>query len=128
MIRIKIKDRRRYKPFTMEVEEDIPIYLMDQQFCELSHYPMEQCLKYFYRGKVLDYNRTLSDYNIRDGDIIELMDNSKYFEKYDNYIIEHLKEGGEGGFHICPYGCGRQIPDGYKGCTELLQAQPNYFW
>ena len=41
MIRIKIKDRRRYKSFTMEVEEDIPIYLMDQQFCELSHYPME---------------------------------------------------------------------------------------
>ena len=32
-----------------------------------------------------------------------------------------------GGQHICPYGCGRYIPDEYKGCTELLQAKPNYF-
>ena len=32
-----------------------------------------------------------------------------------------------GGEHICPYGCGRLIPDEYKGCTELLQAKPNYF-
>ena len=29
--------------------------------------------------------------------------------------------------HICPYGCGRYIPDEYKGCTELLQAKPNFF-
>ena len=32
-----------------------------------------------------------------------------------------------GGQHICPYGCGRYIPDEYKGCTELLQAKPNFF-
>ena len=32
-----------------------------------------------------------------------------------------------GGGHICPYGCGRIIPDEYKGCTELLQERPNYF-
>ena len=32
-----------------------------------------------------------------------------------------------GGEHICPYGCGRYIPDEYKGCTELLAARPNYF-
>ena len=32
-----------------------------------------------------------------------------------------------GGEHICPYGCGRYIPDEYKGCTELLAVQPNYF-
>ena len=35
-----------------------------------------------------------------------------------------MKLAGE---HICPYGCGRLIPDKYKGCTELLQAEPNYF-
>ena len=29
--------------------------------------------------------------------------------------------------HICPYGCGRQIPDEYKGCTELLAEHPDYF-
>ena len=33
-----------------------------------------------------------------------------------------------GGEHICPYGCGRLIPNEYKGCTELLQANPNYFY
>ena len=32
-----------------------------------------------------------------------------------------------GGEHICPYGCGRYIPDEFKGCTELLAARPNYF-
>ena len=29
--------------------------------------------------------------------------------------------------HICPYGCGRQIPDEFKGCTELLAEYPDYF-
>ena len=29
--------------------------------------------------------------------------------------------------HICPYGCGRQVPNEFKGCTELLQARPNYY-
>jgi hypothetical protein len=44
--------------------------------------------------------------------------------------IEFLKKSDitcSGGEHICPYGCGRLIPDEYKGCTELLQAKPNYF-
>ena len=31
------------------------------------------------------------------------------------------------GFHTCPYGCGRPIPDAFKGCTELLQVFPDYF-
>ena len=31
------------------------------------------------------------------------------------------------GVHICPYGCGRRIPNAYKGCTELLKDHPNYF-
>ena len=35
--------------------------------------------------------------------------------------------GGGGSEHLCPYGCGRMIPDEFKGCTELLQARPNYF-
>ena len=39
------------------------------------------------------------------------------------------KKFGDGnyGFHVCPYGCGRPIPNAFKGCTELLQAYPNYF-
>ena len=42
-------------------------------------------------------------------------------------IILNPCHGGGGPEHICPYGCGRMIPDGYKGCTELLQERPNYF-
>ena len=34
---------------------------------------------------------------------------------------------GNYGFHTCPYGCQRPIPNAFKGCTELLQAYPNYF-
>ena len=48
----------------------------------------------------------------------------------DGGSIEFLRESDvtcSGGEHICPYGCGRLIPDEYKGCTELLQAKPNYF-
>ena len=78
---------------------------------------MRSGFQYFYHGKVLDNGRDLSDYGIKDIDIIEFIDSNEY-----------RGGGGEGGgSHICPYGCGRQIPDGYKGCTELLQAQPNYF-
>ena len=29
--------------------------------------------------------------------------------------------------HKCPYGCGRLIPNTYKGCTELLKDHPDYF-
>ena len=45
-------------------------------------------------------------------------------------LINYIKKKNltySGGEHICPYGCGRYIPDEYKGCTELLQAKPNYF-
>lgn len=38
------------------------------------------------------------------------------------------KFGKEGyGFHTCPYGCGRPIPDSFYGCSELLAAFPDYF-
>ena len=43
------------------------------------------------------------------------------------YFVKKLEMHYSGGEHICPYGCGRFIPDEYKGCTELLAAQPNYF-
>ena len=44
-----------------------------------------------------------------------------------NYINKTNLVYSPGLQHICPYGCGRYIPDEYKGCTELLQAKPNYF-
>ena len=47
---------------------------------------------------------------------------------YCNYcssnFLDFIHLGG--GKHICPYGCGRMIPDGYQGCTELLKEFPNY--
>ena len=43
------------------------------------------------------------------------------------YFVNKKNMTYSGGEHICPYGCGRLIPDEYKGCTELLQAKPNYF-
>ena len=43
------------------------------------------------------------------------------------YFIKKLEIHYSGGEHICPYGCGKYIPNEYKGCTELLAAQPNYF-
>ena len=45
---------------------------------------------------------------------------------FKNYWKEKFGGGGYG-FHTCPYGCGRPIPDAFKGCTELLQAFPDYF-
>ena len=42
-------------------------------------------------------------------------------------IVDFTQLGG--GKHICPYGCGRMIPDQYHGCSELLRDCPNYvFW
>ena len=69
-------------------------------------------------GELLRFERRLSDYDIEDGDIIEAS------------II--LGGGGPtrdcpGPTHVCPYGCGRQIPNDFKGCTELLKAIPNFF-
>ena len=51
----------------------------------------------------------------------------KYIIKRGGGKIQFLKKF-TGGEHICPYGCGRLIPNEYKGCTELLQANPNYFY
>ena len=64
------------------------------------------------------------------------LNNPKFIDRRINSLvrpggaIEFLKKSDlrySGGEHICPYGCGRLIPDEYKGCTELLQAKPNYF-
>jgi hypothetical protein len=42
-------------------------------------------------------------------------------------IREKINLGRGYGFHTCPYGFGRPKPDAFKGCTELLQAFPDYF-
>jgi uncharacterized ubiquitin-like protein YukD len=68
-------------------------------------------VQFRYNGDVLKDEKRLCDYGIEDGDVIEAA--SPY--------------SSGGGSHICPYGCGREIPDNYKGCTELLKDHPNYF-
>ena len=67
-------------------------------------------MQFRYDGDVLEDEKRLCDYDIEDGDVITA---SPY--------------SSGGGSHICPYGCGREIPDDYKGCTELLKDYPNYF-
>ena len=64
-----------------------------------------------YDGEVLRDDKQLCDYGIEDYDC----------------IVSGLEYRGGGGVHICPYGCGREIPDNYKGCTELLKDHPDYF-
>ena len=51
----------------------------------------------------------------------------EYQSFWDNFWNKLFGKMGLYGFHTCPYGCGRPIPDAFKGCTELLQVFPDYF-
>lgn len=87
-----------------------------------------------YRGPIIHhgkkiYGGRLSDYDIKDGDKIIVLDDD-YKEKMlgkDEIIAIGVREIKNESTHICPYGCGRQVPNEFKGCTELLQARPNYY-
>ena len=68
------------------------------------------------RGKILNHPRFLEK---RVGDLLD--------SRMIIYFINKKSIRYSGGEHICPYGCGRSIPDEYKGCTQLLAALPNYF-
>ena len=74
--------------------------------------------------------------------IPRLLCDVKDVDDYEKEILEILEEGKiialkmrereireikNKSTHICPYGCGRQVPNEFKGCTELLQARPNYY-
>ena len=67
------------------------------------------------RGKIINHPKFLNK------KVNELM------HEGDKIIVMERYVGGGGSFHICPYGCGRSIPDDFKGCTELLKCYPNYF-
>ena len=110
----------------LDVPENITIEeLRDEFFPEIG-------LPY-YRGPIIHHGKTifggrLSDYDIEDGDKIIVFDDD-YKEKMlgeDKFtaIVREIKNEST---HICPYGCGRQVPNEFKGCTELLQARPNYY-
>ena len=107
------------KEDTMCVEPNSIIKDVLKEFLKRNNYyeNVEPSIYSFkYNGKILNsakfIDRRVNDL-LRPGAIIHFV--NKKDMKYS------------GGEHICPYGCGRLIPDEYKGCTELLQAKPNYF-
>ena len=63
-----------------------------------------------------DYDKEILEYIKKEKKIIAL--------KMREREIREIKNEST---HICPYGCGRQVPNEFKGCTELLQARPNYY-
>ena len=73
-------------------------------------------------------SKTFAEIGMEDGDEIVVSAEAKFGGLPELAPLGCLaKHEGGGPEHICPYGCGRMIPDGYKGCTELLQERPNYF-
>ena len=102
----------------LEVSNDIRIRELAFKYGKYIGF-MSKNIIFIFMGKILKFERKLSDYDIEDGDTI--MVSPRY-----------LAGGGPtrdcpGPTHVCPYGCGRQIPNDFKGCTELLKAIPNFF-
>ena len=108
MLEVVIQDIRQ-KRIQLKVQNNITVRELNEKYCETIGSFEEY--QYNFEGNVIKYNTRLSDYDI---------------ENYDVIMVTTKIRGG-GGSHICPYGCGRQIPDEYKGCTELLKDKPNYF-
>ena len=92
----------------LEVHNDLTI----KELRELASFPSHY--RFFLGKNILLEERRLSDYRITGNKRVRIIALSS--ETNDTI-----------GSHICPYGCGREIPDNYKGCTELLRDQPNYF-
>ena len=117
-MRIKIINEDR-RIVVLEVSNDIRIIELAFKYGEYIGV-MSENIKFIFKGRILEFERKLSDYNIEDGVAIRA-------------FREEIKLAGgptrdcPGPTHVCPYGCGRQIPDDFKGCTELLKAIPNFF-
>lgn len=105
-MRIKVCPHHR-KMFVLDVPRDMKIIELKEEI-GLGYGNYELRLNY----------RMLKDFETLESCGVE--DNDKIF------MIPKCAGGG-GSEHLCPYGCGRMIPDEFKGCTELLQARPNYF-
>ena len=108
-MKIFIEDDRGRK-IELHVSEDLTFReVKEKYYSALGDFTSVQFF-FLCNGEEAKDEKRLCDYDIEDGDII---------------IAGPYPRGGGG--HICPYGCGREIPDNYKGCTELLKDHPNYF-
>ena len=117
MIDLRFNDCGKIIKLTVDSDSKIRDVLL--QFLERIDAPLnlDYCIATFKsRGKILNSPKFIEK-NVK-----EILPSGSVI----NYITKRnlVYSGGE---HICPYGCGRYIPDEYKGCTELLQAKPNYF-
>ena len=92
------------KYIELEVQNVITIKDLEEK------YHNKRPLLYMFNENHLRYDRTLSFYGIKDGDVIEC------------YIP--IKSPNT---HICPNGCKRYIPDEYQDCDECMNACPYYF-
>ena len=117
MIDLRFDDGCKIIKLTVDSDSKIRDVLL--QFLERIDAPLNLDLENVYfrcRGKILNSPR------FREKNVEEILPSGS--------LIIYRKQKPmtySGGQHICPYGCGRMIPDGYKGCTELLQERPNYF-
>ena len=108
-MKIFIHDMRgRRRQIELHVSEDLTFReVKEKYYSALGDFTDVQ---FKWDGGVPKDEKRLCDCDVEDGDII---------------MASPYARGGGG--HICPYGCGREIPDNYKGCTELLKDHPNYF-
>ena len=107
-MKIIIKDKRYNETF-LNISGNMTIREIKNQYIELKNLPYYP-VKLIFCGEIMKDDEIADYYDIEDGDII-----------FSGDIIRG------GGGHICPYGCGRLIPDDFKGCTELLRDYPNFF-
>ncbi len=116
----------------LDVPENITIEELRDEFFPrigLSHYRGPIIINDNDDNEEEIFGGRLSDYDIEDGDKIIVLDDDykeKMLEKHEIIAIG-VREIKNESTHICPYGCGRQVPNEFKGCTELLQARPNYY-
>mgnify|MGYP002626634555 CR=1 FL=1 len=110
----------------LEIPNDITIKELKYEYLERIGFSPHCHL--FHRG-ILNDDAEISTYGIKNGDRIYVEDEYEkmYIQKIESSMEREKAERLKNSTHLCPYGCGRQIPDKYKGCSELLQAEPNYF-
>jgi len=112
---MKIFIRVKGRKIELDVSEDLTFREVKEEFREVKEKYYSALgdftdVNFIYKGVVPKDEERLCDCDVEDGDVI---------------IASPYARAGGG--HICPYGCGRKIPDNYKGCTELLKDHPNYF-